>query len=59
MRIDRNLRIFLGHSEWYTFEKGIGYVPKDKAPEEAVKAMKEYNSYGFERYGKSVVKNEI
>lgn len=50
MRIDPNLKIFFDHEEWYTFEKGVGYVPTDKAPEEAVKAMKEYNSYALARY---------
>ena len=47
MRYDKNLVIFLGHTEWYTFEVGVGYVPTDEAPPEAVKAMAEYNSYSF------------
>ncbi len=47
MRVDPNLVIFLGHPEWYTFEVGIGYVPTDEAPPEAVKAIEDYNSYGF------------
>ena len=34
-------------------------MPTDKAPEEAAKAMKEYNSYMLERYAKSVDKNAI
>lgn len=45
MTKDSNLMIFLAHSEWYTHVKGVGYVPTEKAPPEAVKAMKEYNSY--------------
>lgn len=45
MRIDRNLIVFIAHSDWYTFVKGIGYVPTEKAPKEAVEAMKRYNSY--------------
>lgn len=47
MRIDRNLIIFLGKCDWYTFEKGVGYVPTDKAPPEAIEAMKQYNSYTY------------
>ena len=49
MRIDPNWRIFADHTDWYTFEKGVGYVPTDKAPKEAVEAMKKYNSYGFKK----------
>lgn len=48
MRYDRNFAVFAGHSDWYTFVKGVGYVPTDKAPEEAVKAMKEFNSYTYQ-----------
>lgn len=46
MRRDPNFEIFAGHPEWYTFDNEIGYVPTDKAPEKAVKAMEEYNEYG-------------
>lgn len=49
MRIDPNYKIFGGHPEWYTFEKGVGYIPTDKAPKEAVESMKKYNSYAFNR----------
>lgn len=45
MKIDKNLMIFLPHFDWYVHKKGIGYVPTDKAPKEAVEAMKKYNSY--------------
>lgn len=48
MRYDKNYAMFAGHPEWYEFKTGIGYVPTDKAPEEAKKAMREYNSYAFE-----------
>lgn len=47
MRFDRNAAYFVPHSDWYTFEKGVGYVPTEKAPEKAVKAMKEFNSYTY------------
>ena len=47
MRIDPNFIIFAKHEEWYKFEVGKGYVPTEKAPEEAVEAMKKYNSYTF------------
>ena len=46
MRRDRNLEIFLGHPEWYTFDDEKGYVPTEKAPPEAVEAMEKYNKYG-------------
>ena len=45
MRKDNNLLIFIFHHEWYTHVKGVGYVPTEKAPKEAVEAMKRYNSY--------------
>lgn len=47
MRFDRNFAVFAGQSEWYQFVNGRGYVPTDKAPEEAKKAMEKYNSYAF------------
>lgn len=47
MRIDSNLVIFLGRPDWYSFKNGVGYVPTDKAPSEAVEAMERYNAYGF------------
>lgn len=43
MRADKDLRIFLGNSDWYKLKKNIGYIPTDKAPKEAVEAMKRYN----------------
>ena len=45
MRSDKNLKIFLGHRDWYEFKRGEGYVPTDKAPPEAVEAMKAFNRY--------------
>lgn len=47
MRYDENLAVFLGQAAWYSFKIGVGYVPTDKAPPEAVEAMERYNSYGF------------
>lgn len=47
MRIDRNFMFFAPHEDWYTYEKGVGYIPTEKAPEEAVKAIEKYNSYTF------------
>jgi len=43
MRADKDLMIFLGHLNWYTFKKNIGYIPTEEAPEEAKKAMQRYN----------------
>lgn len=47
MRYDENYAFFVSHYDWYTVEEGVGYVPTDKAPAEAVKAMEAYNSYTF------------
>ena len=47
MRIDSNFIIFARYPEWYTFKKDIGYIPTDKAPKEAVEAMKKFNSYTY------------
>ena len=47
MRYDKNYAYFRPHFDWYTFVKGVGYVPTDKAPEKAVKAMEEFNSYRY------------
>lgn len=47
MKYDRNYAYFITHTDWYTEVKGIGYVPTDKAPPEAVNAMKTYNAYTF------------
>lgn len=46
MRYDKDYFFFAPHSEWYTVEKGKGYVPTDKAPPEAVEAMKRVNERG-------------
>lgn len=50
MRADKDLRIFLGKSDWYTFEKNIGYIPTEKAPKEAIEAMKRYNIREKQKY---------
>lgn len=47
MRYDKNYAYFRPHTEWYNFVVGVGYVPTDEAPPEAVTAMQEYNSYKF------------
>ena len=52
MRYDKNYAIFAKDADWSEFIKGIGYVPTDKAPEEAKKAMKKYNSYTFPEWHK-------
>ena len=49
MRIDRNFLVFGGHPEWYRKVMGVGYVPTEKAPPEAVEAMKRFNSYAFKK----------
>ena len=35
----------LTHLDWYTTQKGVGYVPTEKAPPEAVAALKKLNEY--------------
>lgn len=35
----------LTHLDWYTTQKGVGYVPTEKAPPEAVVALKKLNEY--------------
>ena len=50
MRYDRNFAVFVGHSEWYTFEPGVGYIPTAEAPDYVVEAINKYNSYHW-RWG--------
>jgi hypothetical protein len=45
MRCDKNFMYFSKHSDWYTFEMGVGYVPTEKAPAKAVEAIKAYNEF--------------
>lgn len=47
MRIDSYYRIFSKDFSWFTEKEGVGYVPTEKAPPEAVKAMEEYNRYTY------------
>ncbi len=54
MRYDKNFVVFAKDADWSVFVKGIGYVPTEKAPEEARKAMDKYNSYTYpEWYNKN------
>lgn len=43
MRADKDFMVFASHFDWYTTKKGVGYVPTDKAPKEAVEAMERCN----------------
>ena len=57
MRADHNLRKFCVHPEWYTHELGHMFIPTEECPDNAKKAMDEYNSYTFpEEYKKSKMK---
>ena len=47
MRHDRNLAYFAPHYDWYTAEKGVGYVPTEKAPKESAEAETRCNSCGI------------
>lgn len=47
MRYDKNFAYFRPHFDWYMFVHGVGYVPTERAPEEARKAMDKYNSYTY------------
>ena len=42
MRFDRNAAYFVPHTDWYTFEKGVGYIPTEKAPEKDVGKLDRY-----------------
>lgn len=42
----------LSHLDWYTHVKGVGYVPTEKAPPEAVDALRYLNEYAIKKYGK-------
>ena len=50
MRVDPNYMVFAPHYDWYTVVKGVGYVPTDKAPKEAVEAMKKHNAHMAAKY---------
>ena len=52
MRYDRNYEYFTRNRDWYKLIYGVGYIPTETAPEEAVKAMDEYNSYTFPEWYK-------
>ena len=54
MRIDKNFKVFAGKFDWYYLDKENGYFPTDKAPKEAVEAMKRYNSYAFKNAKKKI-----
>ena len=43
MRINNDLKVFIARPDWYEIVEGVGYVPTDKAPVEAVDAMKRVN----------------
>ena len=43
MRIDRDYFVFASHPEWCTYKNGVGYVPTDMAPANAIEAMHRYN----------------
>ena len=52
MRYDKNYVVFAKDPDWVNFVKCVGYVPTDKASEEAKKAMENYNSYTFPEWYK-------
>lgn len=43
MRILKELNVFIDHDDWYTKDKNRFFVPTEKAPPEAVKAMEKLN----------------
>ena len=55
MRYDKTFAVFAKHSDWYVKTPGVGYVPTDKAPEEARRAMAEYNSYTFKKKNNTII----
>ena len=45
-------RWVLSHFDWYTHDPEKGYQPTDKAPKEAVEAIKILNKKNLEHYGR-------
>lgn len=43
MTTNKDLRSFLGHNEWYTHVKGIGYVPTPTAPPHIAESIRRWN----------------
>lgn len=43
VRRDRDFEMFITHYDWYTKDELHHYIPTDKAPQEAVEAMKRFN----------------
>ena len=39
---------FIHHLDWYTIVDGVGYVPTEKAPREAVESMQRLNEMSDE-----------
>ena len=42
----------LSYFEYYTYEKGKGYQPTEKATPEAKEALQKLNEYNLKKYGK-------
>ncbi len=49
MRYDKDFDYFVSHHEWYTHKVGVGYVPTENAPKEAVEAIERFNKRMQER----------
>lgn len=47
MRMDKNFILFTTKDEWYDFVEGIGYVPTEQTPPDAVEAIKRYDLLMF------------
>ena len=43
MRIDSDYKVFCNHFDWFETVPGVGYVPTEKCPPEAKKAMERFN----------------
>lgn len=50
MRRDSVYHIFAGHFDWYTIDPKKGFIPTEKAPKEAVEAMKRHNATNFPEF---------
>ena len=42
----------LPHFDWYTHDAQKGYQPTEKAPKEAVEALRKLNEHNLKYYGK-------
>ncbi len=50
----KDLVLILTHDSWHTFKKGVGYVPTEAAPPEAIAAMERVNKQMLDDYANGI-----